>query len=95
MDPASSLRERKLLALRDICEEAGADGPEYNLGLHVAALFVLLAVSSMAAAFPIFATRFSFLRISPTFFFIVRHFGTGSGSNGFLPPAADRIQQPT
>ncbi|CAH0021557.1 unnamed protein product [Clonostachys rhizophaga] len=98
MDPASSLRERKLLVLPEICEEASDDAPEYNLGLHVAALFVLLAIPSVAAAFPIFATRFSFLRIPPVFFFIVRHIGTGvliaTAFCHLLPTAFSNLHDP-
>ncbi|RSL54720.1 hypothetical protein CEP54_009722 [Fusarium duplospermum] len=77
MDRATTLHERRRLALRDICLESAEDVAEYNLGLHVTALFVLFIVSGMAAVFPVLATRYTFLRIPPTFFFVVRHFGTG------------------
>lgn len=53
------------------------DPADYNLGLHVAALFVVLAVSSLACAFPLLVLRFPRLRIPASVLFIVRHFGTG------------------
>lgn len=53
------------------------DPSEYHLGLHVASLFVVLAVSSLACAFPLLVLRFPRLRIPSSVLFTVRHFGTG------------------
>lgn len=53
------------------------DPEAYNLGLHVGALFVVLAVSSLACAFPLLVLRFPRLRIPTRALFVVRHFGTG------------------
>lgn len=53
------------------------DGDEYNLSLHVAALFIILGTSTVACAFPILATRFPRLHIPTSFLFFVSHFGTG------------------
>jgi len=50
---------------------------DYNLGLHVGSLFVVLAVSSLACAFPLLVLRFPRLRIPTRVLFVVRHFGTG------------------
>jgi zinc transporter 1/2/3 len=50
---------------------------DYNLGLHVGSLFVVLAVSSLACAFPLLVLRFPRLRIPTGILFVVRHFGTG------------------
>jgi zinc transporter 1/2/3 len=50
---------------------------DYNLGLHVGSLFVVLAVSSLACAFPLLVLRFPRLRIPTCVLFVVRHFGTG------------------
>jgi len=47
------------------------------LPLHVGALFIMLAVSFFACAFALIAKKVSFLRIPASFFFGVRHFGTG------------------
>jgi zinc transporter ZupT len=56
----------------------GGVSPEsYNLPLHVGALIIIWFVSSLACCFPILAKRFPGLRIPQTFFFLVRHFGTG------------------
>lgn len=54
---------------------AGAD--EYNTPLHVGALLIILAVSGLACAVPMLASKFPILRIPEPFFFSVRHFGTG------------------
>ncbi|RPB06226.1 Zinc/iron permease [Choiromyces venosus 120613-1] len=50
---------------------------EYNLGLHIMGLFLVLAQSSFACAFPLIAKKFPRLRIPPSFLFGARHFGTG------------------
>lgn len=62
---------------RSTCEQGGVEGDEYNLPLHVAGLFIILAVSTLACAFPILAVWFPRLRIPPAFLFFVTHFGTG------------------
>ncbi|KGO74784.1 Zinc/iron permease [Penicillium italicum] len=61
---------------RSSCAQGGTRGA-YDLPLHVAALFIILATSSIACAFPILATRFPRMHIPPTFLFFVTHFGTG------------------
>ncbi|KAM5355187.1 hypothetical protein ACJ41O_001833 [Fusarium nematophilum] len=65
------------LRKRNTCEKGGVDKDDYNLPLHVGALFIVLFVSSLACAFPVLATKFPGLRIPSRFFFAVRHFGTG------------------
>ncbi|KAH7409747.1 zinc transporter-like protein [Cadophora sp. MPI-SDFR-AT-0126] len=50
---------------------------DYNLPLHVGALFIILAVSFTACVLPIIVVKVPKLRIPPTTLFIVRHFGTG------------------
>lgn len=62
---------------RSTCEQGGVDGDEYDLPLHVAGLFIILGVSTLACAFPILAVWFPRLRIPPAFLFFVTHFGTG------------------
>jgi zinc transporter ZupT len=62
---------------RSKCATGGVGDDTYDLPLHVAALFVILATSTIACAFPILATRFPRLRIPPSFLFFVSHFGTG------------------
>ncbi|KAK8045529.1 ZIP zinc transporter-domain-containing protein [Apiospora rasikravindrae] len=65
------------LERRATCQSGGSDAASYNLPLRVGALFIILAVSSAACAFPILVTRLPGLRIPDNFFFAVRHFGTG------------------
>ncbi|KAJ5246967.1 hypothetical protein N7468_001950 [Penicillium chermesinum] len=54
-------------------QERGA----YNTPLHVMALFLILALSTLACSFPVLARRFPGLPIPRRFLFISRHFGTG------------------
>ena len=65
------------LPRRASCASGGVRGNDYNLPLHVGALFIILFVSGTACAFPILATKFPRLRIPPGFLFAARHFGTG------------------
>lgn len=57
---------------RDACS-GQVKSTDYDLGLHVAALFIILGVSGGACALPLFVSRFPIRG----FFFTVRHFGTG------------------
>jgi len=65
------------LPKRASCGSGGIRSEDYNLNLHVGALFIILFVSGTACAFPVLATKFSRLRIPPGFLFAARHFGTG------------------
>lgn len=49
----------------------------YNTPVHVAALFLILVLSTLACSFPIIARRFPRLPIPRRFLFLSRHFGTG------------------
>ncbi|KAL7779591.1 hypothetical protein CFE70_009095 [Pyrenophora teres f. teres 0-1] len=64
------------LPKRSTCENGKAQ-PDYNLGLHVAGLFVILFVSGTGCAFPMLVLRFPRLRIPQSFLFGAKHFGTG------------------
>lgn len=64
-------------AKRSTCGGGGADVAEYNVGLHVGALFIMIAVSFFSCAFALIAKKIPMLRAPPSFFFGVRHFGTG------------------
>ncbi|KAL1960779.1 hypothetical protein VTO42DRAFT_6609 [Malbranchea cinnamomea] len=52
-------------------------GGSYNTPVHVAALFLILILSTFACSFPIIARRFPRLPIPRRFLFLSRHFGTG------------------
>lgn len=58
------------------CGQGGIAG-EYDVPLHVGALLIILAVSSIACGFPMLAAKFPVLRIPASFLFAIRHFGTG------------------
>lgn len=72
-DQTSALPRQK----RSTCGTNGVKPEDYNLPLHVGALFIILFVSFMGCAFPILASKVPGLRIPGRFFFVVRHFGTG------------------
>ena len=74
---ASALARRQATSSEQPSCEAVGDLSEYNISLHVGAIFIILFVSSTACAFPLIVVRFPRLRIPPTFLFLVRHFGTG------------------
>lgn len=56
---------------------SGGPREDYNLSLHIGALFIILGVSAGACALPIIALRIPQLRIPPNALFLFRHFGTG------------------
>jgi zinc transporter 1/2/3 len=64
------------LPRRSTCEDGKAQ-PDYDLGLHVAGLFIILFVSGTGCAFPMLVLKFPRLRIPPAFLFGAKHFGTG------------------
>ncbi|KXT05729.1 hypothetical protein AC579_6229 [Pseudocercospora musae] len=49
----------------------------YNLPLHVGALFIILGVSAGACALPLIALKLPQLHVPPKALFVFRHFGTG------------------
>ncbi|EQL03096.1 hypothetical protein G6O67_006606 [Ophiocordyceps sinensis] len=53
------------------------DAAEYDLGLHVAGLFLLLAASCLGCGFPVVAKKVKWMKIPPNVFFACKHFGTG------------------
>jgi hypothetical protein len=59
------------------CGSTNNSQDEYNKPLHVGALFVIMAVSTFAAIFPLIATRVRRLRVPQKALFIIKHFGTG------------------
>ncbi|KAK4239585.1 zinc-regulated transporter 2 [Achaetomium macrosporum] len=68
---------RRLTTRQNTCANSVAGAADYNTPLHVGALLIILAVSSLACATPMLAAKFPILRIPEPFFFGVRHFGTG------------------
>ncbi|EEP80307.1 conserved hypothetical protein [Uncinocarpus reesii 1704] len=59
------------------CGSASGEAVEYDLPLHVAALFLVLGFSTLGAGFPVVAKKFPGLKIPPNVFFFCKHFGTG------------------
>lgn len=56
---------------------SGTRVEEYNLPLHVGAVFIILGVSAGACAMPILALKVPKLHIPKKAHFVFRHFGTG------------------
>lgn len=56
---------------------SGTRAQDYNLPLHVGALFIILGVSASACALPLVALKVPALHIPPNALFVFRHFGTG------------------
>ncbi|KAK4126876.1 Zinc/iron permease [Parathielavia appendiculata] len=50
---------------------------EYDLALHVAALFLVLTASIFGAGFPVVAKKVKWVKVPAKTFFICKHFGTG------------------
>ncbi|ORY57720.1 Zinc/iron permease [Pseudomassariella vexata] len=81
----SSIPTHELLAEISRRQDAEADQPAcgsnqrgaYDTSLHVFALFLILALSTLACGFPLFSRRASQSRRSNRFVFLSQHFGTG------------------
>jgi len=56
---------------------SGTSAGQYNRSLQIGALFIILAVSASACAFPLIVAKIPRLRLPLKFLFVVRHFGTG------------------
>lgn len=50
---------------------------EYDIGLHIFALFLILTCGTLACSFPVLVKAFPKLAVSQHALFISRHFGTG------------------
>ncbi|CAG8567119.1 4886_t:CDS:2 [Paraglomus occultum] len=77
ISPAFAISDEALALLREDCQQQAVDPAEYGLGLHIAALFVILFTSSLGAFIPVTAKRYPSLRIPKLAFFVAKHFGTG------------------
>ncbi|KAL1841885.1 hypothetical protein VTJ49DRAFT_6484 [Mycothermus thermophilus] len=56
---------------------SGEEVGEYDLPLHVAALFLVMAASIFGAGFPVVAKKVSWIKVPKRTFFLCKHFGTG------------------
>lgn len=54
-------------------------GNDYNgmLGVRISSVFVIFIGSAFGAFFPVMASRYSFLKVHPYFFFFCKYFGSG------------------
>jgi solute carrier family 39 (zinc transporter), member 1/2/3 len=55
----------------------GIEQGEFDLPLHVAGLFLVLAASILGAGFPVVAKRVKWVKVPESIFFASKHFGTG------------------
>ncbi|CAK4033638.1 Zinc-regulated transporter 2 [Lecanosticta acicola] len=56
---------------------SGAKSRNYNVGIHVFALILILTLSTLACSFPLIVRRFPKLHVPNHALFLSRHFGTG------------------
>ncbi|AEO64330.1 uncharacterized protein THITE_2042204 [Thermothielavioides terrestris NRRL 8126] len=56
---------------------SGKEVGEYDLGLHVLGLFLVLAASIAGAGFPVVAKKVKWVKVPTRVFFVSKHFGTG------------------
>ncbi|KAK5625881.1 hypothetical protein RRF57_001597 [Xylaria bambusicola] len=61
---------------KPICGSDSSVG-EYDVGLHTAGLFLVLAASAFGAGFPVAAKKIKWLKVPTKIFFACKHFGTG------------------
>ncbi|KAK7428112.1 hypothetical protein QQZ08_005351 [Neonectria magnoliae] len=57
--------------------EANGGSEEYDLPLHIAAVFMVMFASCLGAGFPVAAKKIKGLKAPPKVFFACKHFGTG------------------
>ncbi|PLB46568.1 Zip-domain-containing protein [Aspergillus steynii IBT 23096] len=77
LEPVDLVQNAPRLPKRDSCASNNVKKSEYNTPLHVAALFIILSVSTLACVFPVLASWSPRMRIPASFLFFVSHFGTG------------------
>ena len=69
-----------------------------NIGLRVAALFVIWVTSTMGVTFPVFANRHKGMKVPEWVFFICKYFGSGvivaTAFIHLLGPAEDALRNP-
>ncbi|KAK0641065.1 Zinc/iron permease [Cercophora newfieldiana] len=77
---------------------SGEEVGEYDLPLHVAGLFLVLAASLFGAGFPVAAKKIKWLKVPQKAFFMCKHFGTGvliaTAFVHLLPVAFGNLQNP-
>ncbi|ODH15001.1 hypothetical protein ACO22_06485 [Paracoccidioides brasiliensis] len=56
---------------------SGEAAEDYDLPIHIVALFLVLAVSTISCGFPVAAKKLPSMKIPPKAFFFCKHFGTG------------------
>ncbi|KAK0629007.1 Zinc/iron permease [Bombardia bombarda] len=79
MDPDAATGQVSSLSLVDVkpvCS-GGEEAGEYDLGIHVLGLFLVLFFSILGAAFPVVAKKVEWVKVPARVFFICKHFGTG------------------
>ncbi|KAF8940467.1 Zinc/iron permease [Dissophora ornata] len=85
-------------ALPDECTTDTANKNEYNTGLHVASVFIILASSTAGVFMPVIASKFRALRISGRVLTLGKQFGTGvilaTGFIHMMPTAMSNLSSP-
>ncbi|KAK2773713.1 hypothetical protein FQN52_004520 [Onygenales sp. PD_12] len=81
---------------RPQCGSSGDAAAEYDLPIHVVALFLVLTISTLACGFPVAAKKIPSMNIPPKVFFFCKHFGTGVlvATACLLPTAFSSLNDP-
>lgn len=84
-----------LLDKRDTCEPDNEyDG---SIGVRISAIFVILIAGTFGAVFPILASKYSFVKMPDSVFFVAKYFGSGviiaTALIHLLEPANDSLSE--
>ncbi|RGB34153.1 Zinc/iron permease [Rhizophagus diaphanus] len=74
---AESTGEAGALTAGECSSGSEFDERTYNLGLHIGALFIILATSSLGSFLPVMSKKFPKFKVPSYIFFFCKHFGTG------------------
>ncbi|KAF9093239.1 high-affinity Zn(2+) transporter zrt1 [Mortierella sp. GBA35] len=84
--------------LPDECETDAEERMDYNMGLHIASVFIILAASTCGVFMPVIASKVRALRISDRVLTLGKQFGTGvilaTGFIHMMPTAMANLSSP-
>ncbi|KAF9549435.1 high-affinity Zn(2+) transporter zrt1 [Mortierella hygrophila] len=82
----------------DECETGAEERQDYNTGLHIASVFIILAASTSGVFMPVIASKVRALRISDRVLTLGKQFGTGvilaTGFIHMMPTAMANLSSP-
>ncbi|KAF9579312.1 high-affinity Zn(2+) transporter zrt1 [Lunasporangiospora selenospora] len=82
----------------DECQVETNDMSQYDLGLHIACIFIILSASGLGVFLPVIASKFKSLRFSANVLMLSKQFGTGiilsTAFIHMLPAAMSNLSSP-